>query len=33
VLLHHADLVALFIFNFWDAVGAIGELKNLLWSG
>jgi hypothetical protein len=33
VPLHHADLVALFVFNFWDAVGAIGELEDLLWSG
>ena len=31
--LHHADLVALFVFNFWDAIGAIGELDDLLWSG
>jgi hypothetical protein len=31
--LHHADLVALFVFNFWDAIGAIGELEDLLWSG
>jgi hypothetical protein len=26
-------LVALFVFNFWDAIGAIGELEDLLWSG
>jgi hypothetical protein len=31
--LHHADLVALFVFNFWDAIGTIGELEDLLWSG
>jgi hypothetical protein len=31
--LHHANLVALFVFNFWHAMGAIGELEDLLWSG